>query len=164
MNLYSHLRQCLSPLIGSRLDRGDKGIAIVEFAIVLPLLLLLVFGIMEFGFIIFDKAVVTNASREGARAGIVYQTDSLDGSYSPRSDSEIEQVINNYVGTRLINFAEESISVTISPGEGGRTGIYRGQPLTVTVNYEYDFLVLSGLAGVLGETVNIGAETIMRME
>ena len=45
----------------------QRGAAAVEFAIVLPLLLVFVFGIIEFGFLLYDKAVITNASREGAR-------------------------------------------------------------------------------------------------
>ena len=49
----------------------QKGAEIVEFALVLPLLLLILFGIMEFGIVFFDKAIITNASREGARAGVV---------------------------------------------------------------------------------------------
>ena len=49
---------------------GQKGVAAVEFAIVLPFLVLLVFGTIEFGLMFYNKQVITNASREGARAGI----------------------------------------------------------------------------------------------
>lgn len=49
----------------------------MEFALVLPVLLLILFGIIEFGLVMFDQAVITNASREGARAGIVLKTPSL---------------------------------------------------------------------------------------
>ena len=142
---------------------SSKGVALVEFAMVLPLLLILVFGIMEFGFIVYNKAVITNASREAARSGIIYRTDSVDGSYSPLNNSGIQTVVNDYLGDRLINFAADTATVTVSPGEGTRVESYRGQPLTVRVNYTYDFLVLPGLAG-LPDTVDIGAQTIMRME
>ena len=54
-----------------------NGTAIVEFAIVLPVLLLILMGIIEFSFVLYDKAVLTNASREGARAGIVSQNPRL---------------------------------------------------------------------------------------
>lgn len=53
----------------------NKGAAVVEFAVVLPILLLLVFGIIEFGFLLYNKAMLTNASREAARVGIVYTLD-----------------------------------------------------------------------------------------
>lgn len=143
--------------------RGSKGVALVEFAIVLPVLLLILFGIMEFGFMIYDKSIVTNASREAARRGIVYRT-AADGSYSPPSTSEIQQVVNNYVGSRLINFQAQGISVSVSPGDGTRTEGYRGQPLTVTVQYAYHFLVLPGFASLLADNIPITAQTIMRME
>ena len=46
---------------------NQNGAALVEFAIVLPLLLILIFGIIEFGVMFYDKAMITNATREGAR-------------------------------------------------------------------------------------------------
>lgn len=48
-----------------------RGIALLEMAMVLPLLLLVVFGILSFGIALYDQSVITNASREGARRGIV---------------------------------------------------------------------------------------------
>ena len=59
--------------LGSRVRserlRGEQGAELVEFALTLPLLLLLVLGIIEFGFLFQEYEVVTNASREGARLG-----------------------------------------------------------------------------------------------
>jgi Flp pilus assembly protein TadG len=51
---------------------NQNGAAMVEFAIVLPLLLILVFGIIEFSVMFYDKAMLTNATREGTRAAILY--------------------------------------------------------------------------------------------
>jgi Flp pilus assembly protein TadG len=48
-----------------------RGQAIVEFALVLPILLFLVFGIMEGGRVMFEQIIVTEAAREGARVAIV---------------------------------------------------------------------------------------------
>ena len=53
--------------------KRQSGQALVELALVLPLLLILAFGIVEFGLLMYNKAVITNASREGARVGIVAQ-------------------------------------------------------------------------------------------
>lgn len=52
----------------------ERGAALVEFALVFPILLLLLMGIVEFGLLFYNKQVLTNASREGARAGIAYAT------------------------------------------------------------------------------------------
>jgi Flp pilus assembly protein TadG len=47
---------------------GDRGAAAVEFALVLPLLLILIFGIVDFGRMLNAKITLTEAAREGARA------------------------------------------------------------------------------------------------
>ena len=54
--------------------KNQRGASAVEFAVVLFPLVLLVFGIIDFGFLLYNKAMLTNASREGARAGIVSQS------------------------------------------------------------------------------------------
>jgi Flp pilus assembly protein TadG len=46
--------------------RDQNGGAAVEFAIILPLLIALLFGIVEFGLLLYNKQIITNASREGA--------------------------------------------------------------------------------------------------
>ena len=51
---------------------NQNGAAMVEFAIVLPLLLMLIFGMIEFSVMLYDKAMLTNATREGTRLGILY--------------------------------------------------------------------------------------------
>lgn len=51
--------------------KRDSGAAIVEFAIVLPLLLALVFGTIEYGFFMAQHLEVRHASREGARLAAV---------------------------------------------------------------------------------------------
>lgn len=47
--------------------RGERGVAAVEFALVVPLLLVVLFGIIDFGFAINRYAIVNNAAREGVR-------------------------------------------------------------------------------------------------
>jgi Flp pilus assembly protein TadG len=60
---------------GRRRGRGARGAAAVEFAIVLPVLLLVVFGAIDWGYYFFCREVVVNASREGARAGSIVPAD-----------------------------------------------------------------------------------------
>lgn len=54
---------------------GDRGAAAVEFAILLPLLLLLLFGIIDFGRALFTQVTLTQAAREGARLAALAQPD-----------------------------------------------------------------------------------------
>ena len=129
----------------------QKGAAAVEFAIILPLLVMLLFGIIEFGIILYDKAMITNASREGARAGIVFDPDGI-------SDDEIRSVVNNYCSSYLITFGEDS-TIGIIITRDSVTG-----NLTVNVTYTYDFLVLPNfVTGIVGN-MNLAAQTTMRME
>ena len=50
---------------------GDRGAAAVELALILPVLLLLIGGVVDFGRAFFAQVVITNAAQEGARAGVV---------------------------------------------------------------------------------------------
>ena len=61
-----------------RRRRDDRGAAIVEFAIVVPLLGLVLFGVIEFGFILAYKHSVSQAASEGARAALIDYTSSAD--------------------------------------------------------------------------------------
>jgi Flp pilus assembly protein TadG len=138
--------------------QDQKGTAVVEFAIVAPLLFLILFGIIEFGILLYDKAMITNASREGARAGIVF-------SYPNRiSDGEITAVVMNYCQNYLISF-DSSSTLTV---EIFRSGVEAGDRLRVSVDYPFQFLVFSNLialfGGDIGNMLNLQAETIMRLE
>jgi|YNPBryunderm2012_1023409.scaffolds.fasta_scaffold79002_2 Flp pilus assembly protein TadG len=57
------------------LRRREGGQELVELALVLPVLLLLLFAILEFGLVIFSYNAVSNVAREGARYGVAHPTD-----------------------------------------------------------------------------------------
>ena len=58
--------------------RRRRGIVAIEFALILPLLLLLVLGLMEVGWMILKSQQITNAARQGARVGIRLQAHSSE--------------------------------------------------------------------------------------
>ena len=131
---------------------AESGAALVEFAMVLPLLLLLLFGIVEFGLLFYNKQVLTNASREGARAGIAYAT-------TAKIRDTVERYCRrNIQSSRLIRFDTEAAP---NPTVIGAMGSY-GQNLTVAVSYNYTFL-LPDLLG-FGPIMQLTAETVMKME
>lgn len=136
----------------------QTGSNIVEFALILPLLLVLVFGIIDFGLALFDKAVLTNASREGARAGMVFKVPRL-------TDAEIEAVVQTYAGNYLITFGTPNLQTTITrfdvDGLGGNDS--SGDRLTVTVDYPYNYLVMNKLIPALG-SLNLSSTSVMRYE
>jgi Flp pilus assembly protein TadG len=133
--------------------KHQRGATAVEFAIVFPLLILLMFGIIEFSVILYDKAMITNASREGARAGIVSQLVRV-------SDSQIQSVVDNYSRLYLISFRSGAAPVTTV----ARTGSTFGSELSVTVTYTYSFLALPQFVTGLVGPMNLTARTVMRME
>lgn len=135
--------------------KSEKGASAVEFAIVLPVLVLLIAGIMEFSILLYDQAVITNASREGARAGIVHSEP------NPLSDAELEAIVNNYCAGHLITFgAAPGATTSVSRAGSGSPG----DPLTVSVNYHYNFLVIPNFLSNLAGGIELTGQTVMRME
>jgi Flp pilus assembly protein TadG len=133
---------------------GQRGAAAIEFAIVLSVLIVLLFGIIEFSILLYDKAVITNASREGARAGIVFSNGScLD-------QAQIAAVVNTYCANNLITFD----GTTTGPITQTAGSCVTGTPLTVTVTYNYGFLVLPNFVSGLTGGINLTAQTVMRYE
>ena len=143
--------------VGGR--RGDEGAAAVEFAIVLPLLLVLLFGIIEFGVLLFDKAMITNASREGARRAILFQ--------DPRPTlGDVQSVVNAYCANHLITFAATPSPPTIAtnPAMSTLTAASAGTNLTVTVTYPFRFLLIPAFVTSITCNVTLSGVTTMRVE
>jgi Flp pilus assembly protein TadG len=134
--------------------KNNQGAAAIEFAFILPVLILMLFGIIEFSVLLYDKAMITNASREGARAGMVYSFP------TPVPDTEIRNVVNNYCATNLITFGPAATPTTTI----AKTVETFGDAIRVRVTYPYNFLVLPNfVAGLVGGST-VSAETVMRME
>lgn len=140
--------------------KNEKGAAAVEFAIVLPIFLILVFGVIEFGFALYDKALITNASREGARFAILFEDPvNSDTDIETRVKSKLNYLDDNPSASDLINLGAPGSTVTVSVLPATRT---TGTDVTVTVNYTYSFLVLPSFMSI-GD-LNLSGQTTMRME
>jgi Flp pilus assembly protein TadG len=130
--------------------KREEGAAAVEFAILLPLLMMILFGIIEFGLVLYNKEVITNASREGARFGIVI------GDPRPAA-GQIQGVVNTYLTNAGLNSGNATVSVAGAQGASG-------SDLTVSVTYPYTFLVLPNFATSLTDSLNLSAATVMKLE
>lgn len=131
-----------------QINQGQKGAAGLEFAIIAALFLMIIFGIIEFGLIMYAKGIITNAGREGARFGVIYS--------SPRKTApEIQAKVQDYLqGSGFTN----PVVITVT-GAGGSTEAN----LTVKVDYTYLFLILpSFVPGI--SNITLSAETVMRLE
>ncbi len=146
--------------------KDQNGAAVVEFAIVLPLLVLLFCGMIEFGLLFYNKQVITNASREGARAGIIaYDRDDPPGTHFS-TDAQIIDIVEKYCEGHLITINNPHDNVDISFSSNGIPDPDRTDhcftfetPFTVTVEYDYHFLFSSVLG--LGATMKIPGKTTM---
>lgn len=134
---------------------SERGVAAVEFAIVSPVLVLLLFVIIEFGLVLYDKALITNASREGARRGSVHDANSPNGTVG---DGPILAVATNLNNSLISLGSSNTAQVLISPAAPRSSG----DDLTVTVNYTYDFLVLPNFTS-LG-SIPLSGVTVMKVE
>lgn len=81
--------------------RSDRGAVAVEFGLLLPLLLLIVLGIIDFGFMLSAKVTVTQAAREGARLEAVGRHDEVDARTNTAADplTISTQVVQSCPGT-----------------------------------------------------------------
>jgi Flp pilus assembly protein TadG len=122
--------------------RSEDGAQLVEFALVLPLLLLVVLGIAEFGFIFQRYEVITNAAREGARLAV------LPGYTEPDIRPRVvTYLFNGRVPTTLTN-PEVTVDYDVPiPVAGGRPPI---NATRVTVTYTYTFQFLNALSVFFG--------------
>ncbi|MDR6605925.1 TadE/TadG family type IV pilus assembly protein [Pseudomonas synxantha] len=134
--------------------KKQQGLAAVELSLVLPVFFLITFVIIEFSVALYNKAIITNASREAARAGIVLKSPKL-------TTAQIQSVANNYLGSNLITFGS-SVTPVVSVTQGGG-GLF-GTPLTVQVSYQYSTMILGGILHVVDNPINLSATTVMLNE
>jgi Flp pilus assembly protein TadG len=123
-----------------------RGAAAVEFAIVAPIFVLLVFGMIEYGRMVMVQQVITNASREGARRAV------LDGVTA----TDVQTTVNTY----LTNGTVSGATVTLNPTNPASATA--GQPVTVTVSVPYTAVSWLPSPFFLGSTTMTAASTMRR--
>ena len=132
------------------LRRNENGQSVVELAIAIPILLLVLCGIIDFGWIFSNKMIITYCTRESARYGTVNATD-------PNAASQVAQraidVAPDYVKDHL------DITVTF-------TNIYDVRSGDVEVEIHYNVRALTPVTGIFfdGQTVELIAKSIMKVE
>jgi Flp pilus assembly protein TadG len=144
----------------SWVKKGERGAELIEFALVLPLLLLLVLGIVDFGFLFQRLEVVTNAAREGARIAILGGSSYTSADVQDRVCDYLEQggvpIACGTNPTVDVNF------VQLPTPSGGTIDSEQ-----VVVHYSHSYLFLSGLAHLFGgnfSSVPLTGVSTMRVE
>lgn len=130
---------------------AQAGSATVEFALLLPWLLALLLGVVEMGLALHDKAVLTQACREGARAGIVLRTPKL-------SVAEVQAIVHQQAQSQLISLLPAApVQVSVlqsSPAAYPNT-------LQVGASYTFQGLAWGSLLQALGAPLRIEASVVM---
>jgi Flp pilus assembly protein TadG len=161
----------LSPRTGSafapRLMRSERGTAIVEFALIAPLLFLLVFGIIEFGRALNYYNDLTQLAGQGARAAIVNRNP--DGSAvgtanadCPANNQTIQcQLVNTYPTDNELKSGMSACLGTLTGGTitNPSSAPTIGAPITVRTKFPFHFLT-----SLFGATITLTSTQTERLE
>lgn len=125
-----------------QLIRNERGAALLETAITIPIILLISVGIFEFGRAYQTWQVLTNAAREGARIAIL----------SEMSDADVSAAVTNYMnGGRLTDVQSANIVIERNVDVNGRSSS------RITVNYPFSFIVLNPVVRLVDGQSGTGA-------
>jgi Flp pilus assembly protein TadG len=134
----------------SRLFRRDDGAAMVEMAFVLPIFLLVVWGIIDFGRLLFTTNSMATAVREGARVAAVMASPT-----DPASVATVKARVENAftpLGGPAITDAEISVDLVAVPGS-----------VVVKVT-NYPWPAVTPVSAVIGQQLNITRQATFRLE
>ena len=127
--------------------KTERGQTLVELALVLPIIILILFGTLEFGRIFHSYIVITNAAREGARLGALGKSD--------------EEIISRIREVSPLYQADTRLRIIrLEPNESARNS---GVPLTVEVAYDVE-LVTPIISSILPNPVTLKSTAVMRVE
>jgi Flp pilus assembly protein TadG len=135
------------------LGNDQRGTAVVEFALVAPILFLLIFGIFDFGRALNYYNQETQLVGLGARAAAVSRDPADTGAASGQNIQT--ELANTYAKGELQGKTQICITPATAPAIG--------QPVTVTASYDFKFLPLIG-AAVGSPTITIQASQTERQE
>ena len=130
--------------------QSQKGNALVEFALILPVFLAILLGVITFSIALYNKTVLTMATREGARAGAKYVANRTNDI----TKSSATTAVTNACGNNLITFGVTAMTPTIT---------FNADPmsdniLTVKASVNYTGLY------IFSAIMPISAQTSMRLE
>jgi hypothetical protein len=125
--------------------KNQRGQALVELAIVLPILLLLIFGITEFGRIYSSNIIINNATREGARAAAL-----------GAPDEDIIIIIKD----RCAFLDKTKLNIEITPLRLERIS---GNPVSIDVEYAVK-IYAPIISAITADPYVVSAQVIMRVE
>ncbi|HCC06939.1 MAG TPA: pilus assembly protein TadG [Clostridiales bacterium] len=125
--------------------KEERGQSVAEFALVLPIFLLILMGIIEFGLLMSDYVVVVNAAREGGRIAALGGT-----------DQDVLQKVRDVAPS----LRSSALTVTTTPDEYNRRS---GEEVSVVVEYQA-VQILPVFENIIPEIYNVKGDITMRVE
>jgi len=123
---------------------GQEGQALVETTFMLLAVLLLLMGIIEFGFLFYAYVRVSNATREGARAGSLWL---MHGEF------DLCKTVSDAVRSEVSAIRVEDITITLESDMVSCSSLRKvGEPITVTATYNYPLPIVSALP-IIGDII-----------
>jgi len=132
-----------------RFFQNQRGSALLETALTLPLLLLVSVGIFEFGRAYQMEQVITNAAREGARLAVMPGT----------TTSMVQARVQSYLSAGQV-YKPETASIVLTPNVAIPIGTGTATGTRVTVNYPFSFMVLNPVAKLVVKGTTTGSAPI----
>ncbi len=127
------------------IHRAEKGQDILEYAIVLPLFILLILSVIEFGYLFLQYNTVTNAAREGARVGIISPTTACNLACV---DARARAAANSFAAAAGLDPAHLTITATHPTAAAIRVAVsyttgFMTIPLMAMIGSDEDFVLAS---------------------
>ena len=149
----------------------ERGQAVIELALTLPLLLVVVFGIIDFGFMFQRYEAVTNAAREGARIGVL-----ADYTATEARNRALDYLVASGLGTGTVRPAPCGGAIvtnsrcaqmtTSTVTVAGSTPVTVDQ-VTVIVEYDHQYQFVGPILGLFGSnlaSIRLRSASSMRRE
>ena len=148
-----------------RTNRLRRGASVIEAAVVLPIVLLFLMGILEYGRYVMMMQVLTNASREGAHYALAHtEPFTLQGTTYGNATSDVQTIVSKFSAGQQL--AGQTIQVYESDAAGNNLGVWTGaasgESICVKISGTYHFMIPSMLSLPSSRTVT--AQSIMRSE
>lgn len=146
----------MAELRRARFLRSEHGAELIEMVLVTPLLLILVFGIIDFGFLFQRYVVLTNAAVEGARVA------TMPGYTAADAQARVQEYVTNSLPPGVVVNAN-AVPFAL-PGAGG--GTWPGMQVTVTHAYTLQYVapLATLFGGSTAATVTLTARSTMRSQ
>jgi Flp pilus assembly protein TadG len=148
-----------------RSQRNRRGGAAVEAALVLPMIVMFLFGVLEYGRYIMTLQVMTNAAREGARFALAHtQPVTVGGTTYGNSTSDVSSVVNKALAGQALQ--GQNVQIYASDSLGNNIGSWNnaeaGDLVCVRITGNYKSVITSLLH--LSPTIPVSVQAAMRSE